>query len=49
MGKHTNNLFWIGIIISVIIGWWIQNRENKKLEKKVESLEESMENNLGVD
>lgn len=33
------NYFWGGIVVSVIISYFVQDRENKLLEKRIEDLE----------
>ena len=39
MGKYLSKFYWSGILISVLIGWYIQDRENKSLEKRLDDLE----------
>jgi hypothetical protein len=48
MGSKTETYFWGGIVISVIIGWWIQNRKNTELEDQIQSLEESIDESVEV-
>ena len=39
--KYLTTFYWSGIIVSVLIGYWLQDRENKKLEKELKGLEDS--------
>ena len=39
--EYLSTFFWAGIGISVVIGYWIQDRENKELEKRLDALEKS--------
>ena len=34
--------FWSGILVSIAIGYWLQDRENKRLELRLDKLEKQL-------